>query len=76
MRIFIRMEEKSWSIPGFGPTIEKLVGERIFAKAYKSIKEYNLYYVNQLIKENSIKMITWNKFHALRAKSFRDRKAK
>ncbi|CAG8753482.1 46497_t:CDS:2, partial [Gigaspora margarita] len=74
--ISIRIEEGSWSIPGFGPTIEEVVGKRIFAKAYKGIKEYNLYFVNQLIEENGISMLSWNKFRALRAISSHSHKAK
>ncbi|CAG8632494.1 16912_t:CDS:2, partial [Dentiscutata heterogama] len=50
--------------------------DEVFFKICRSIQEYNLLFVNQLIEANSYKVLLWKKFYALRAKSLKGHKPK
>ncbi|KAF0405450.1 hypothetical protein F8M41_008931 [Gigaspora margarita] len=69
-------EGEIWNIPGDGLTIREVLIELGCVQFTKDLQKLNVFYINQLIDQNGINLLSWQQLKAVRNVSNRGRTMK
>ncbi|CAG8826833.1 16023_t:CDS:2 [Gigaspora margarita] len=75
LNLTIRHEPDFWKIHGTGPRFREVLEPKLFIKAHRSLQSLDFFFLNQVISEESTKLITWKQIKFIRGKSCKGKAA-
>ncbi|CAG8643587.1 2049_t:CDS:2 [Gigaspora margarita] len=73
-QISFKPKSIEWRIKGEGPTILELLSPKLNFKIAKALEKLNIFYINQLIFQNSMMLATWGQFKLIKNITRKERK--
>ncbi|CAG8857371.1 40837_t:CDS:1, partial [Gigaspora margarita] len=75
LNLTIRHEPDFWKIYETGPRFCEVLEPKLFIKAHRSLQSLGFFFLNQVISEESTKLMTWKQIKFIRGKSCKGKAA-